>query len=623
MAIELGDAVLKIGADATDLESGLKKAEASIKKSVTIAATAMTALGASITATTALIVNSVVNAGDEIQKMALRTGIATSSLSELKFAAELSGTSIQTLEIGVRRMSGVLDDAADGLETSVDILKKLGLTLEDFSKLNPEQRFLKFSEAISKIPDASARAAAAQDVFGRSGTALLPILDKGIEGLNAMRKEANELGLGFSQISADNAADFIDIMQKVRDVLFGIGKTIVEPLIPSMTRFIQKFVNAGKAVVQFVKENTELVQFLFKATVAFGALLTAVGAAALGSGVLSSAIAALTAGLPGLIILGTVVAGLGTAIAALALAWEENLGGIKDFVKDFVDTTKNLFQAASQAVQAFFKDSFPVDDLKSSLNTGLTILLDFTENVLNKMVDIIRSNWDNIKLIIRAAIAILQGDWRTAWDNIKQVFENIWESLAPIVGAAWLKIKAGIARIKDGILEELPNIMAKILEFFARNLPVIQEKISKLVTPIVEEISKQTKIIFDELEANLGDRTKRMLAILRLWVIGVKFELLKLIPLITILEKVGLLTNPLSDFANSQQGNSSLPSIPTNSIQAPIGAQFQQPTVQGQQQTINQGGAVNITINTNDPFAMADKLDDLKRLGFFGRRQFS
>ena len=47
-------------------------------------------------------VNSFADAGDAIQKMALRTGFSTEALSELKFAAEQSGASLEDNREGIK-----------------------------------------------------------------------------------------------------------------------------------------------------------------------------------------------------------------------------------------------------------------------------------------------------------------------------------------------------------------------------------------------------------------------------------------------------------------------------------------------------------------------------------------
>ena len=182
-------------------------------------------------------------AGDEVQKMSRRTGFSTESLSELRFALQQSGSSIQGFEVGVRRMSGFLEDAKDGLSTSVIALEKLNLTTEDFEGLNSEEAFFKFADAISEVEDDMQRAALAQDVFGRSGTSLFPLLAEGAEGMAALRQEARELGIVFDEEAAAKAANFVDASNAVKQVVTGMAFEIGEVLGPILTIAARGFQN--------------------------------------------------------------------------------------------------------------------------------------------------------------------------------------------------------------------------------------------------------------------------------------------------------------------------------------------------------------------------------------------
>ena len=103
-----------------------------------------------------------------------------------KYPARIS----QGFENGIKRMSGFVEDAKDGLKTSTDALDKLGISVEDLQGLSPEESFRMLSSAIADLPDEVQKAALAQDVFGRSGTRLLPLLKEGSEGIAALRQEA-------------------------------------------------------------------------------------------------------------------------------------------------------------------------------------------------------------------------------------------------------------------------------------------------------------------------------------------------------------------------------------------------------------------------------------------------
>ena len=93
MAISIGDAVLKVGVDTKSLEKGMKGIGATIKKHQKAIGIGMTVMGGAILAAGVMSVKSFAKMGDEVAKMARKTGFTTETLSELRHAAELSGTS--------------------------------------------------------------------------------------------------------------------------------------------------------------------------------------------------------------------------------------------------------------------------------------------------------------------------------------------------------------------------------------------------------------------------------------------------------------------------------------------------------------------------------------------------
>ena len=181
--------------------------------------------------------------GDEIQKMALRTGFSTEALSELKFAAEQSGASLNDIEKVIKKMQITILDANLGLSTATDAFSLLGISVADLNKLNPEQQFNLITRALIGVENSSLRAALAQKVFGRAGTTLLPLLAEGERGIQALREEAQRLGIVFSQDSANAAADFVDAQNKASKALDGLKIQIANEIVPTLTTWIEWFVD--------------------------------------------------------------------------------------------------------------------------------------------------------------------------------------------------------------------------------------------------------------------------------------------------------------------------------------------------------------------------------------------
>ena len=83
MAIDIGDALLKLGLDKKDFDRDMKGIGASLKKHQKAIGIGMVAVGAAITGIATKSIMDFTKMGDEIAKMAKRTGFSTEALSEL------------------------------------------------------------------------------------------------------------------------------------------------------------------------------------------------------------------------------------------------------------------------------------------------------------------------------------------------------------------------------------------------------------------------------------------------------------------------------------------------------------------------------------------------------------
>ena len=137
--------------------------------------------GAAIAGFAVTAIKSFAETGDEIQKMALRTGFSTEALSELKFAAEQSGASIGDIEKIIKKMQITILDANLGLSTATDAFSLLGISVATSTSSTPSSSSTS-SPALIAVEDSSLRAALAQKVFGRAGTTILPLLAEGEKG---------------------------------------------------------------------------------------------------------------------------------------------------------------------------------------------------------------------------------------------------------------------------------------------------------------------------------------------------------------------------------------------------------------------------------------------------------
>ncbi|MBQ2555780.1 MAG: phage tail tape measure protein, partial [Thermoguttaceae bacterium] len=212
--------------------------------------------------------------GDQFDKMSQRTGISTGALSEYAHAAQMCGSDIQTVESALKNMASQLVQAQSGSARALTNFERLGIDVEQFSKLTPEEQFDTLAAAIAKIEDPTERAGAALKIFGSAGQQLLPLFTSGSEGLAAMREEARKLGVSVDESTAKLGAEYTDAMTRVKQSLAGVGMTIAASLAPQITEFANWLSSVVAKVRQWIGEHRELTRTI----IAVGTGLTGVAA---------------------------------------------------------------------------------------------------------------------------------------------------------------------------------------------------------------------------------------------------------------------------------------------------------------------------------------------------------
>ncbi len=297
--IRAGQAFVELFADDSRLVRGLKNASRRLKawgRSVTAIGRRVMLAGTAALGGAFAAAKTFARMGDVVQKMAKRTGLSAEALSELSFAAEQSGTDLASLENGLRRMQRTIGDALQGLSTAEDALAMLGLSVQQLLGLAPEEQFKLIADRIARIEDPTLKAAAAMEVFGRSGTMLLPLMERGAAGIEALQKQARELGLTISTEDANAAAELTDALNILWRVIKAGAFAIGAALAGSLKRFVDRAAETIKHVADWVRNNRQLVATVLKVA------------------------AAVTAAGISIMLLGFVLSALGTVFGMLAAA---------------------------------------------------------------------------------------------------------------------------------------------------------------------------------------------------------------------------------------------------------------------------------------------------------------
>lgn len=341
----------------------LKKDYAVLTRASDAVGRGMALMGAAGTAAMGLLIRSAAQLGDELQKTSKRTGLSVEALSEWAHAAELSDTNLQGLEKGLKRMARIINDARNGLQSAQRPLGQLGLGFEDLQDLSPEKQFETIMERLAGVADETTRSALAQEIFGRAGTDLLPIIADGAENMRAMREEAKTLGLTLSTEAADRAAKFGDelstIIRQMRAFGQRVGDSMIQKLLPLGP--VVKETVAG--MIQWADANPALIRTIVMIAGAVSLFLTVAGPMLLLLPTLVSSLGIIGATLGALISpLGVLAALVGGAVVVAFRNWEAILrrifgdqagGGLAGRLRDLFGGELTLGQKVQLLAEIF------------------------------------------------------------------------------------------------------------------------------------------------------------------------------------------------------------------------------------------------------------------------------
>lgn len=242
-APKIGQAFIEIRGDSSKMTADAKSAGASIMSAVKAFGPAIaSALGAWKLADT---VKSAANLGDELYKTSQRVGVAVSELSALKYAADMSGTSLQGMVVGLRNLSRVTIEAAQGGKQAQDAFQQIGIQIRnDDGTLKDNNTLLgDIADKFKAMPDGAEKTALAMELMGRSGTEMIPMLNEGRAGLEKLHERAVAFGLVIGPEFGKQAQQFNDNLDDIRNMFTGISLDLGKELIPALNTVIGKLLD--------------------------------------------------------------------------------------------------------------------------------------------------------------------------------------------------------------------------------------------------------------------------------------------------------------------------------------------------------------------------------------------
>lgn len=402
-------------------------------------------------------------------------------------------------------------------------LQKLGVATQDAAgKTRPfSDILLDVADKFKAMQNGPEKTALSMQLFGKQGKNLIPILNKGSDGIKDLEKQADALGLTLSGSNVEAVAKYTEAHKKMKDAQTAFTLAVGQEALP----MYQKLADAQVWLTEKYKELPGGVQQAATAVVAFGGpVLTATGSivafasnltsidfgkvskgfSTVASGVgktaggfatatkwvasgtveliKSGAQAAVTAGKWLVLNAAQIAVRIGTALWtaaqwALNVALSANPIGLiivalvalaalfvllwtrSQTFRDIVTGAFNMVWAAIQAVWNWISTNWP-------------LLLAILTGPIGIAVYMIITHWETIKNAFLAAWQFIQGVWAGVaawfggvWNGIVAVFAGVAGWFGSIFTGAWNGIKAawgGVTGFFQGIWNAITSTFGKI-----------------------------------------------------------------------------------------------------------------------------------------------------------------
>lgn len=182
--------------------------------------------------------------GDKIGNTSKELGISAESLQEWTFAAKTSGVEQDSLVTALERFNKNIGDAAANTGTAKDIFRALGINIRDAHHRikSTEELLPQLADKLTKVHSAALRATIAQNLLGRSGQQLLPMLMEGSKGLEEAAAKARALGYVMSTENTEAAHKLADALDELNAGVQGVKNRIGGALAPVLEKLAKKLV---------------------------------------------------------------------------------------------------------------------------------------------------------------------------------------------------------------------------------------------------------------------------------------------------------------------------------------------------------------------------------------------
>lgn len=188
--------------------------------------------------------------GDRIAKTSRQLGIASDAYQELAYAVGLGGASEQDFDTALKQLNKQMEAATAGNSKAVKAFQSLGISMSEVRAMNPEEMFMRMSDALSEVDDVAAKTRTTMTLFGEGGVKVATAIAGGSEALAGMREEARKAGYVMDGKALAKSEEATDNFTRAQLQMHGVFRQLGVEIMPAINEVLETF-------IQLIRDNRE------------------------------------------------------------------------------------------------------------------------------------------------------------------------------------------------------------------------------------------------------------------------------------------------------------------------------------------------------------------------------
>lgn len=403
---------------------------------------------------------------DEIDKMSQKLGMSRTAYQEWDYVLSQAGVDINSIQTGMKSLTKNMDAVTEGNKAATDNFKKLGLSVYDTEgKLkSQEQMFNETVSALQNMEDGTEKARLAQELFGKQGQEMLPLLNGEAGSVEELKQKAHELGMVMSDETIDAGVNFTDTMDTLKRAGEGLFNGIAGSLMPIVEEFAQLIIDnipTIKGIIDALAPtltsllSSILPPFMSLVSTILPILIDLINqllpfVTSIIEAILPVIIDLINMLLPPIMQIVQMILPL---LISLIQPLLPLLQPILQLLQPFIDLLMALLTPLIELLNMILPPIITLlttvinailPPLQGALNITAGVLTNTFGRAFSALTPILEGLKKYLNGIITFITGVFSGNWRKAWEGVKQIFSGIISTISSI-------FKAPINFIIDGI----------------------------------------------------------------------------------------------------------------------------------------------------------------------------